>query len=271
MSVILGIDAAWTAKNASGVALVVQGRRGWRCEALAASYQEFLKSAYGSGMTPESGSTIEGPPIPALLRSCNIITGGKPVTLIAVDMPVATTEIRGRRVADNSISEFFGKAKCATHSPTPARPGRQSELLRDRCFSEGFKLATSDTRPKSLNHLIEVYPHPALLTLLEETERIPYKVTKTKTYWPDDSLDSRKGKVLGEMTRIRDALARSISGIDLTLPERAGGVESIASLKPFEDRLDALVCAWLGIKFLKGQIKPYGDRTAAIWVPAGRD
>ncbi|MDW7774366.1 MAG: hypothetical protein SCH71_15885 [Desulfobulbaceae bacterium] len=38
-------------------------------------------------------------------------------------------------------------------------------------------------------------------------------------------------------------------------------------LKRYEDALDALVCAWVGVKFLEGETQPLGDETAAIWCP----
>lgn len=42
---------------------------------------------------------------------------------------------------------------------------------------------------------------------------------------------------------------------------------STSGLKRYEDSLDALVCAWAGAKYLEGAAMPYGDATAAIWVP----
>ena len=39
---VLGIDAAWTAHNPSGVALVQRAAEGWQCLALAPSYDAFL-------------------------------------------------------------------------------------------------------------------------------------------------------------------------------------------------------------------------------------
>jgi predicted RNase H-like nuclease len=42
---------------------------------------------------------------------------------------------------------------------------------------------------------------------------------------------------------------------------------STSGLKRYEDSLDILVCAWVGAKYLKGEALPYGDDTAAIWVP----
>lgn len=39
-------------------------------------------------------------------------------------------------------------------------------------------------------------------------------------------------------------------------------------LKAFEDMLDAVVCAWVGVRVLAGTAQPFGDEDAAIWIPA---
>ena len=44
---VLGIDAAWTAHNPSGVALVQRAAEEWRCLSLAPSYNAFLALAAG--------------------------------------------------------------------------------------------------------------------------------------------------------------------------------------------------------------------------------
>jgi hypothetical protein len=41
----------------------------------------------------------------------------------------------------------------------------------------------------------------------------------------------------------------------------------VLGLKCYEDSLDALVCAWVGVKYLAGDAVPYGNDIAAIWVP----
>ena len=38
-------------------------------------------------------------------------------------------------------------------------------------------------------------------------------------------------------------------------------------LEEVNDRADALVCAWVGAKYLLGEAVTYGDGSAAIWVP----
>ena len=52
----------------------------------------------------------------------------------------------------------------------------------------------------------------------------------------------------------------------LALPTPAA-VPSLSSLKRYEDALDALVCGWVAAQFVQGNAMPYGDATAAVWVP----
>ena len=44
-------------------------------------------------------------------------------------------------------------------------------------------------------------------------------------------------------------------------------MKTLTSLKPVEDMLDALICAWIGIEHLENRTVGLGDSTAAIWVP----
>lgn len=111
---------------------------------------------------------------------------------------------------------------------------------------------------------IEIYPHPALLALLRAAYRIPYKVQKSSRYWPGQPPRQRVDLLLHEFVRIDQALRKEIDGIPSIVPS---GVASLSSLKRFEDALDALVCGWIGIQFTRDRARPYGDDTAAVWVP----
>ena len=44
-------------------------------------------------------------------------------------------------------------------------------------------------------------------------------------------------------------------------------LKSISFLKRYEDALDALVCAWVGTRYVEGHADHYGDDDAAIWIP----
>jgi predicted RNase H-like nuclease len=249
---VLGIDAAWTVANASGVGLLCETAHGWKCLAVAPSYQAFLRS----------GADLS---LGAVLRKAKELTSGSPVTVIAADIPISRARITGRRAADNLVSKAFGSAGCGTHSPSPTRPGVVSTALLQQARQNGYELATvgSALRERSL---IEVYPHPALLSLCSVERRMQYKIGKSKRYWPEATLPERRSNIIHEMHKILNALRRSISLIPLELPADNGAITS-AQLKMVEDQLDALVCCWVGMQFLCGKAQAYGDTDSAIWIP----
>ena len=41
----------------------------------------------------------------------------------------------------------------------------------------------------------------------------------------------------------------------------------LAQLKPYEDSLDALICAWVGALYIDGAARALGDAESAIWIP----
>ncbi len=276
MTAILGVDAAWTGRGASGVALIESSAGGWRAIALAPSYAAFLALAQGipvdwqvkaPGGAPEPARLLAAAQMLLAARLPKSYGGqGGPVDLVAVDMPVATVPVNARRAADDAISRAFGALGCAVHSPTRERPGAVGGALTQGFVGAGFGIATAKTPPGTARRLLEVYPHPALVLLLNADYRVAYKVGKARKYWPDKPVGERASLLLEQLARILAALSAEIDGIALTLPA-PGRVASLAGLKPFEDALDALVCAWVGARYLAGKARAYGDATAAIWVP----
>lgn len=116
MTAILTIDAAWTVKLPSGVALLVNVGGCWRCAGLAPSYQQFEKLADGESVHWDLKPTGRRPDLDRLLVVCRQLLDGEQVSLIAMDMPLSLEPIIRRRAADNAVSRAFGKQGCADHS-----------------------------------------------------------------------------------------------------------------------------------------------------------
>jgi predicted RNase H-like nuclease len=116
------------------------------------------------------------------------------------------------------------------------------------------------------NNLIEVYPHVALLALASSAFRVPYKALKTKCYWPEESIEKRRKSLLVQWVSILALLRKHIAGIDLVIPPAARS--SFSALKPYEDQIDALVCAWVGALYIDGKASALGDDHSAIWIPS---
>ena len=264
---VLGIDAAWTAHHPSGIALVRHTAEGWRCELLAPSYDAFIEQASGHECNPEQKAKGSRPDPAALLRASRQRIGSC-IDCIAVDMPLAMTAITSRRAADTAIASRYGSRGCAVHSPSAQRPGAIADRLRAELETLGYRLQTADS-PHPGPALIEVYPHVALLTLLNLSYRLPYKVSRSGQYWKAEqlSISQRIERLLSHFQEIRSGLDAHITGIPPFIP-RASEVSTLASLKPIEDMLDALICAWVGIEHLEGRTLGLGDHNAAIWVPA---
>jgi predicted RNase H-like nuclease len=257
MRTILGIDAAWTLAQPSGVALVAEVAPGrWRLAALAASYRGFLadrEEHRPSGATPD----------PAALVAAAAGRIGVPPVLVAIDMPLAHSPIVTRRAADNAVSSAYGGRKCGTHSPSAIRPGPISDDLRAGFDAAGYPLRTAVPLTPGL---IEVYPHPALVELAGAAERLPYKAGKLLTYWPGLPLADRKLRLAAQWQAIVALLDTRIEGVAAALPTIDADASGVAR-KAHEDRIDAIVCAWVGIEALAGRAVAYGDADAAIWIP----
>lgn len=253
--VVLGIDAAWTATNPSGVALAAKTGSGWRLIAAASSFEEFVGLAGGTEVSPL-----------ALIAAGTCLAGQSP-DLIAVDMPMMDVPILARRAADNAVNRAYSGRGAGTHSPTLDRPGAVGRALEAGLSAAGYPLATLDIRPPCR---IEIYPHPALIEITGSTRRLEYKISRTGRYWPGQPLTERKLRLFKVWEAIVAALDTLLAGSAAALPLPSTEARGRA-LKAFEDRLDAVVAALVGAMALDGRARPYGDATSAVWVPQGPD
>jgi predicted RNase H-like nuclease len=265
---VLGVDAAWTAGRPSGVALLRRAHQGWRYVALAPGYESFIALARGETVDWRAPAQGSAPDVCRLLDAARRMLAGRAVDVVTIDMPVAGARITGRRRCDDAISQAFGRAKCGTHSPTRERPGQYGHALTQAFERAGYSVATARTVVGTAGRLVEVYPHPALLRLLGVERRLPYKVARAMRYTEWNGLDraARIARLLGNWRAVRAALSRRVEGLTIPLPQ-ATAVKSLATLKRFEDALDAAVCAWVGAMYAEGRAEAYGDDRSAIWIP----
>jgi len=271
MELILGIDAAWSMANPSGVALLGRDAPAsrWRLLRAAPSYGAFVLEG-GQGPVAWLGDH----PVQAcgLKDVFEVIRGrwaGASLRLVAVDMPLASgpEAVNTRRPSDNLISKAFGAMGCGTHSPTKERPGLAGIALQEALRQEGIPLVVDGAIPQG--GAIEVYPHPAIMRLLGLDYRLEYKIGKSGRFWPGVGRKERKVRLMEAFKLIHEGLQGEVDGIALPLPE--GEVLDglpFSRLKLLEDGLDALVCAWVGICAIDGRAVPYGDKDTAIWVPS---
>ena len=130
MTLLLGIDAAWTATEPSGVALVSNASGQWRCLAVAPSYNSFVALAAGNAVDWTARPLASAPDPKQLLTAAHTLAGAK-VDLVTVDMPIATVPFDKRRKADDVVSADFGARHCGpTHPPKKGPVPKAQRLLR---------------------------------------------------------------------------------------------------------------------------------------------
>jgi predicted RNase H-like nuclease len=262
VTVVLGIDAAWTASQPSGVALVRSRGRRWECVALAPSYASFLALARDHAVQ-WTARPLGDIPDPRALHAAAIHLAGAAPDVIAIDMPLAATPIVARRAADNAIASAYATRGLGAHSPSPERPGPIAHAMCGGFAALGYAIATAATAPRTRGVLIEAFPHATAIALSGSDYRVPYKLGRMSQYWPERSPAARRRALLARWSVLRRALARRIDGIALRVPTGS----TASALKRYEDALDALICAWTGIAYLRGELHAYGDAESAVWAP----
>ena len=263
MAAVLGIDAAWTDSQPSGVALIADRNGGWEVLRVAPSYSAFIDDC---SQWHRDGKLRGGPPNVSQLFDVVRNLDVEDVDIVALDIPLAYSGISGRRPSDIAVSKAYGSKGCSTHSPSFERPGPVSDQLLRQLRQCGYELQTTSRCTEGSARAIEVYPHPALLTLTKSDYRVPYKVSKSLKYWPKTSIAERVERVLAEFAAIASKLHAEFGDLGFELPA-AEDVSSLSHLKRFEDTIDALVCAWAGKEHLLGNTRAYGDADSTIWIP----
>ncbi|KKB10151.1 DUF429 domain-containing protein [Devosia chinhatensis] len=256
MRAVLGIDAAWTVHNPSGVALAAQRDGAWHLVAVAPSFAAFYALRGAKEQTAFDA--------PRLLDDATHLAGARP-DLVALDMPLMDGLITTRRRSDNAIASAYGARGASTHSPSALRPGPLAVDMLAALTSLGYPLLC--TNPITGPGTLEVYPHPALIELTGAARRLPYKVHNRGKYWPALTGPERLANLFAQWTTILAALDIVLPGTAALAPLPAPDAP-LRHLKAFEDSLDAIICAWVGICALEGRAIAHGDARSAIWVPA---
>jgi hypothetical protein len=87
--IVLGIDAAWTSTQPTGVALVRRRNAAWETLGVASSYTSFILCASKSDVAWATGRFVgTRPDMRSLLTSAESI-GGASVDIVVIDMPTA--------------------------------------------------------------------------------------------------------------------------------------------------------------------------------------
>jgi predicted RNase H-like nuclease len=215
----------------------------------------------GLAVLDDSGRLIESTSVRTDDEIVSFVQRHATDTLVAaVDAPLVVPNDTGRRPCEALVGQLFARFGAGAY---PANRGNPSFFPQPR----GAKLAAEmgwDMDPSTLPDIgrrvcIEVYPHPAMVSLFPLDYVIPYKLKRgrdlsaLKTAYERllNQLEGTCGTVLALAGSARWHALRSI----------AGGAGRKSELDAIEDEVDAIFCAYLAWLWATdhGQMVVLGD------------
>lgn len=217
----IGIDLAWkSARNPTGGAVLNGDRLGARLEVL-------------STLSPDASV--------ADFISANAAAN----TVVAIDAPLVIVNEVGQRACETAIGKKYGSREASCHtSNLRLYPDASSIALTGALLAQGFTHVDPARTKQSGRIMAEVYPHAAMVALWDLPKTIKYKRGSVAA--------KRVGlnTLRSHLTILRKAeppLLRTGVSQELLSTDLDGLVGQ--SLKNYEDRLDALFCAYLACYF----------------------
>ncbi|WP_109505970.1 DUF429 domain-containing protein [Nocardioides speluncae] len=213
----VGIDLAWGSKRPTGLAVLTG--KGQLVHLSAAT-------------TDESITTALAP-----------YTAGR--CLVAIDAPLIVTNPSGNRPAERALNRDFAKYDAGAHPSNTAKP-EFSGTPRGAVLAAALDL---DIDPASTvkRRAIEVYPHPATVSLFRLGRTLKYKQK------PGRPLPQLKAELL-RLMRLLEGLTDASPAIHLgeseawrELAEQVEDAARKADLRRAEDQVDAVVCAYVAM------------------------
>lgn len=213
----VGIDLAWGNKRPTGLAVLT-----------------------GKGQLVHlSAATTDESIITALAP----YTAGK--CLVAIDAPLIVTNPSGNRPAERALNRDFAKYDAGAHPSNTAKPEFSGTPRGARLAAE----LNLDIDPASTakRRAIEVYPHPATISLFRLGRTLKYKQK------PGRPIPQLKAELL-RLMRLLESLTDASPAIQLgeseawrALAVQVENAERKADLRRAEDQVDAVVCAYVAM------------------------
>lgn len=206
--VFLGVDLGWYGKP-SGLASIAIGRDGL-----------YLRNLDRLENSDEILDWIR-----------NQAGGGSAV--VAVDAPLVIRNRTGIRDAERDLNHEFRRFHAGCHAANLGRPFAEKVLSFSRRLSAlGFAHGAEMTARQNGRFQIEVHPHAATVSLFDLPRIVKYK-------------RGRRADRAKELRRLRQLMLSRLPSLDPALPLRLPGVPHRGNLKPVEDKIDAVLCAYI--------------------------
>lgn len=213
----VGMDLAWGEKNPTGLAVLDAGGTLLHLSAQTSDAQIV------EALAPYAGAGV----------------------LVAIDAPLVVVNATGNRPGEAALNRDFARFDAGAH---PANTGKKEFSSMPR----GARLAATlgldiDPGSRAERRAIEVYPHPATIALFRLGRTLKYK---NKQGRPLEQLRSELlllVDLLQGLETARPALHLSTHPDWTRLVARITSAARKSQLRPAEDEVDAVVCAYVGM------------------------
>lgn len=221
MTVCLGIDLAWSARNRTGLAALDP-----------------------SGRLVASTTVVPDDDLVAW-----VTTHAPGDVVVAIDAPVVVPNATGRRDCEAELGRVFGAYDAGAHPTNRSRPYLDPPRAATLAERLAWDVDPARTPGAGARVVIEVYPHPATITLFGLGRVLPYKHKRGRDL---EVLRAASEELLGHLERVAGPT------LDLASSPRWAEIRRVvrdarrkSELRAVEDEVDAVLCAYLAWLWLR--------------------
>jgi predicted RNase H-like nuclease len=158
---------------------------------------------------------------------------GNADSVVAVDAPLVIPNLTGIRPAERELNSDFRRFHAGCHAANLGRPFARKVLGFSQSLSAIGFLHGADMQPRATGRFqIEVHPHAASVNLFDLPRIVKYK-------------RGRRYERARELRRLRKLMISRLPLVDPPLQLTLPAVPRVGTLKPVEDQIDAVFCAYV--------------------------
>ena len=158
---------------------------------------------------------------------------GRGSAVAAVDAPLVIRNQTGIRPAERELNRGFRRFHAGCHAANLGRPFAKNVVTFSRLLEEaGFRHGAKMRVRQAGRFQIEVHPHAATVNLFGLPRIVKYK------------RGAREARAR-ELRRLRRLMLTCLPQMEPALSARLPRVPGIGNLKPVEDKIDAVLCAFI--------------------------
>jgi predicted RNase H-like nuclease len=186
---------------------------------------------------------------------------GNGSAVAAVDAPLVIANQTGIRSAERDLNRDFRRFHAGCHAANLGRPFAPKVIAFSRRLeAAGFRHGALLQPRQEGRFQIEVHPHAASVSLFGLDRIVKYK-------------RGPRAARARELRRLRRLIAARLPVLDPAVPVRLPSVPVTGSTKPAEDKIDAVLCAYIGAHWWfwgPARNTLYGSETDGYIVVPGR-